>query len=74
MSRGLPVVLADWKTSEMGTLSDETGDGGESAGGGWVTEQCVWLVEGQRGGWDGRWRCGEATRGAEILWTEGSGQ
>lgn len=25
-------------------------------------------------GWDDRWRCGEATRGAEILWTEGSGQ
>lgn len=37
MSRGLPVFLADWKTSEMGTLSDETGDGGESAGGvGWL--------------------------------------
>lgn len=47
MSRGLPVFLADWKTSEMGTLSDETGDGGERAGGGWVaavrwvTDQCV---------------------------------
>lgn len=47
MSRGLPVFLADWKTREMGTLSDETGDGGESAGGGWVaavrwvTDQCV---------------------------------
>lgn len=25
-------------------------------------------------GRDDRWRCGEATRGAEILWTEGSGQ